>query len=256
MTDDGGEAADRVDREAEFWDDHALPLDDCLALIAEGPTPNTEALLDAVEPVAGTRVLDFACGSGLTAVWLAQRGARVVGVDVSPESIARAREVADAVGVELELQVIDGPVGDLGTFDAMLGRFALHHVDLTEYAPWLARHLKPGGPGAFLETVNSNPVLALSRKVLPGRFGVVKMGSDDERPLTRDDMELLKRYFRGVRRSVGELNFLTLIERRALKGRAPRLGRALRAADRALEHVPGSTALSYHQIVHLEGPPA
>ncbi|KKB97212.1 class I SAM-dependent methyltransferase, partial [Mycobacterium nebraskense] len=34
-------------------------------------------------PTAG-RALDLACGPGLTAVWLAMRGLRVEGLDVSP----------------------------------------------------------------------------------------------------------------------------------------------------------------------------
>jgi len=253
---EGGPAEERVDREAVFWDEHALPLDECLGLVEAGPPPNTSALLDAVEPLAGRRVLDFACGSGLTAAWLAQRGAQVVGVDVSPTSVERASEVAAALGLEVEVRVIDGPGEDLGTFDAMIGRFALHHVDLPAYAPWLAGLLRPGAPGAFLETVASNPLLAWSRGVLPGRFGVLKMGSDDEAPIDRAGLALLAEHFAGVRRSVGELNFLTLVDRRALKGRWPRMGRALRAADRALQRIPGSTGLSYHQIVHVEGPPA
>jgi SAM-dependent methyltransferase len=251
-----GPDATRIDREADFWDDHVFPLDECVRLIEAGPTPNTAAMLDAVEPVAGRRVLDFACGSGLTTAWLAQRGAQVVGVDASPASLARAREVADAVGVEVELRELPAPVGDLGAFDAMVGRFALHHVDLAEYAPWLARHLRPGTPGAFLETFATNPLLAVSRRVLPGRFGIVKMGSDDEAPLTRGDIEVLSRHFRGVRRSVGELTFLRLVDRRALHGRAPLFGRVLQAGDSALQHLPGSTSLSYHQIVHVQGPPA
>ncbi len=243
----------RPEREADFWDEHALPLDLCLELLSAGPDPNTEALLDAVEPVRGRRVLDFACGSGLTAVWLAQRGAEVVAVDVSPTSIDRAREVAAELGVEVDLRVISGPGDDLGTFDAMIGRFALHHVDLAAYVPWLAGLLRPGAPGAFLETFATNPLLALSRRALPGRFGVLKMGSDDERPLTRADVELIARHFDDVHRTVGELNFRTLVDRRALKGRLPLLGRALRGTDRALQRLPGSTGVSYHQVVHVRG---
>lgn len=247
------EADGRTDREAEFWDEHALPLDLCLELVAAGPEPNTAELLDAVGPVEGRRVLDFACGSGLTVAWLAQRGADVVGFDVSPASIERAGELLDALGLEADLRLGTGPEGDLGRFDAMIGRFALHHVDLEAYAPWLASHLEPGGRGAFLETMASNPVLAVSRRALPGRFGVLKMGSDDERPLRREDLDLLARHFDGVRRTVGELNFLTLIDRRALKGRLPVLGRALRGTDRLLQRLPGTTGLSYHQVVHVVG---
>jgi SAM-dependent methyltransferase len=243
---------DRTGREAEFWDDHALPLDLCLQLLAEGPDPNTAALLEAVEPVAGRRVLDFACGSGLTAAWLAQRGADVVAVDVSQASLDRAAEVAEAVEVSVDLRLVETPTVDLGAFDAIVGRFALHHVDLDQYLPWLARHLAPGGRAAFLETFTSNPVLALTRKALPGRFGVLKMGSDDEQPLRRRDLRLIEAQLGPVRRTVGELNFLKLVDRRALKGRWPRVGRVLSGTDHALERLPGTNWLSYHQIVVVE----
>lgn len=49
-------------------------------------------------PTTGT-ALDLACGRGPVAVWLAQRGLRVWGLDVSPVAVALARELADAYGV-------------------------------------------------------------------------------------------------------------------------------------------------------------
>jgi SAM-dependent methyltransferase len=50
-------------------------------------------------PVDG-RVLDLACGVGRHSIALARRGYRCVGVDISPEYIERARELAAAEGVE------------------------------------------------------------------------------------------------------------------------------------------------------------
>lgn len=49
-------------------------------------------------PTTG-RALDLACGSGATAVWLAQRGLTVCGVDVSAVAIEQARELARRHGV-------------------------------------------------------------------------------------------------------------------------------------------------------------
>ncbi|OBG59900.1 bifunctional 2-polyprenyl-6-hydroxyphenol methylase/3-demethylubiquinol 3-O-methyltransferase UbiG [Mycobacterium sp. E3339] len=46
-----------------------------------------------VLPTAGT-ALDLACGSGLGAVWLARRGLRVLGLDVSPVAVGQARDLA------------------------------------------------------------------------------------------------------------------------------------------------------------------
>jgi SAM-dependent methyltransferase len=55
--------------------------------------PHTQLL-----PTAG-RALDLACGPGLAAVWLAMRGLRVVGLDISPVAVGRARDLAQRAGV-------------------------------------------------------------------------------------------------------------------------------------------------------------
>jgi len=48
------------------------------------------------------RALDLACGEGRNAIWLARRGWRVTGVDLSDVAIERARKLAAAEGVEAE----------------------------------------------------------------------------------------------------------------------------------------------------------
>jgi len=56
-----------------------------------------------VEGLAPGRALDVACGEGRNAVWLAQRGWRVTAVDLSSVGLAKARDLAAARGVEVEL---------------------------------------------------------------------------------------------------------------------------------------------------------
>ncbi|HEY5148407.1 MAG TPA: class I SAM-dependent methyltransferase [Mycobacterium sp.] len=53
--------------------------------------------------------LDLACGQGSASVWLALRGLDVLGVDVSPLAIARARELAadNGVGRRCRFEVAD-----------------------------------------------------------------------------------------------------------------------------------------------------
>jgi len=57
-------------------------------------------------PVAGP-VLDLACGSGRAAVWLAQQGYRVTGIDHQPEALALARTLAAASGASVSLLAAD-----------------------------------------------------------------------------------------------------------------------------------------------------
>jgi SAM-dependent methyltransferase len=55
-----------------------------------------------VSDLAPGRALDVACGEGRNAVWLAERGWRVTGVDFSDVALAKAEQLADARGVEVE----------------------------------------------------------------------------------------------------------------------------------------------------------
>jgi SAM-dependent methyltransferase len=54
---------------------------------------------EALEP---GRALDLACGEGRNAVWLAERGWRVTGVDYSDVALEKARTLAAARGVDVE----------------------------------------------------------------------------------------------------------------------------------------------------------
>jgi SAM-dependent methyltransferase len=63
-----------------------------------------------VAELAGTapgRALDLACGEGRNAVWLAQQGWRVTGVDFSEVALAKAARLAESSGVEVEWVAAD-----------------------------------------------------------------------------------------------------------------------------------------------------
>jgi SAM-dependent methyltransferase len=51
-----------------------------------------DSLLAHLEPAAGARILDLACGKGRYSIYLANKGFDVTGVDLSPGSIAIARQ--------------------------------------------------------------------------------------------------------------------------------------------------------------------
>ena len=58
-------------------------------------------LLAEASGLAPGRALDLACGAGRNAVWLAERGFEVTGVDFSAVALAEARRLAAARGVEV-----------------------------------------------------------------------------------------------------------------------------------------------------------
>jgi SAM-dependent methyltransferase len=63
--------------------------------------PNRFLVAEAGDLPPG-RALDLACGEGRNAVWLAEQGWQVTGVDFSDVALAKARELAAARGVEAD----------------------------------------------------------------------------------------------------------------------------------------------------------
>jgi SAM-dependent methyltransferase len=94
-------------------------------------------------------VLDVGCGTGWLSCSIAQRhGSRVTGIDFNPVAIARAREVAAALGVAAEFEVADlflyrpsAPV------DLALSIGVLHHTEscLDGIATVCRDFVRPGG---------------------------------------------------------------------------------------------------------------
>jgi SAM-dependent methyltransferase len=242
-----------VERERDFWDHHIPSLKRAMREFDEGPDPNVEAMLKAVEPRPGRRILDVACGAGVTTAWLASMGASVVGVDLSPASIRRAQELFVHLGLDAELVV-----GDFGPstfpdrqFDGLVGRYALHHLDIDAVAGPLAALVKDGSKAAFVETFGTNPVLKFARDHLVGRFGIRRLGTLDEHPLVQYDLDVLKNAFGKIDVSAPEFRFLRLFDRQVLRYRSPRMTKALGWMDDELHHRVLSAKWSFHQLVVL-----
>jgi len=97
---------------------------------------------------SGSKVLDVACGSGQFALVAAREGAKVTGVDIAANSIARARIRAGAERLPARFEVGDAenlPFAD-GSFDyvvSLIGAMFAPHPDLV--AGELLRVCTPGG---------------------------------------------------------------------------------------------------------------
>ena len=64
-------------------------------------------LVAEVETLPPGQALDLACGEGRNAVWLAERGWDVTGVDFSSVGLDKARRLAEARGVSVQWEVAD-----------------------------------------------------------------------------------------------------------------------------------------------------
>jgi ubiquinone/menaquinone biosynthesis C-methylase UbiE len=101
-------------------------------------------LIAAEGDVRGRRLLDVGCGTGRLALALAERGAKVWGVDPSPEMIAEAQSVT---GRRVGLKVGEAeslPFKD-GWFERAVLRLVVHLIDRARAFPELVRVLAPGG---------------------------------------------------------------------------------------------------------------
>jgi len=79
---------------------------DSAGLIAGGSSLGSDeeaALREAVGDVAGLDAIHIQCHIAHDSISMARRGARVTGVDLSPAALAKARDLAERSGVELEL---------------------------------------------------------------------------------------------------------------------------------------------------------
>lgn len=64
-------------------------------------------LVEAAAELAPGKALEFGCGDGQDAVWLAQQGWAVTAVDPSAEALAEARQAAHLAGVTVTLVAAD-----------------------------------------------------------------------------------------------------------------------------------------------------
>ncbi|MGH7715534.1 MAG: class I SAM-dependent methyltransferase [Vulcanimicrobiaceae bacterium] len=89
-------------------------------------------ILERVEVPPDARVLDVAAGSGLLSRALARRAKEVVAVDITPEMLDRGREAAQREGIG-NVFFTEGAAEALpfedGSFDLVVTRFSLHHID-------------------------------------------------------------------------------------------------------------------------------
>ncbi|HUR33048.1 MAG TPA: class I SAM-dependent methyltransferase [Vicinamibacterales bacterium] len=163
--------------------------------------------------VSAKTVLDYGCGNGENSLPLAKRGARVIGVDVSADLLALARQRLTLHGVAEHATFLAGSAHDLplpdASVDAVMGIAILHHLDLALAAREVHRVLRPGGIAVFQEPVRNSRLLKTVRGLIPYRSEDV---SDYERPLTDAELRSFAAPFRDFQSRAFSLPFINLAQ--------------------------------------------
>ena len=115
-------------------------------------TPTAAQLVAFARVRAEDGVLDVGCGTGVVAVTAARRGARVTGLDLTPELLERARENAATAKVTIDFH--EGDVEHLpfdnSEFDVVLSQYGHMFAPRPDVAiAEMLRVLRPGGTIAF-----------------------------------------------------------------------------------------------------------
>ena len=149
-----------------------------------------EAEIGALPDVRGKDVVELGCGTAYFSAWLAKRGARVVGVDVTPAQLETARRCQRETGIEFQLieaSAEDVPLPD-ASFDLVVSEYGASIW--CDPALWLAeasRLVRPGGELVFLRNSTLTILCApdegpIQERLMRPQFGMYRMewpGADE-----------------------------------------------------------------------------
>jgi len=159
--------------------------------------------LARINEMPAQSVLEIGSGTESLALQLVCADFEFSSIDISEEAIAFAQTKTRLPQAKFSVQDAHRTNFKSGSFDLIIGRGVLHHLDIELACTEIKRVLKPGGRIVFGEPLDCNVLINLYRKCTP------KIRSSDEKPLSQRTLRLLQGQF-------GELNinyygFLTLV---------------------------------------------
>jgi len=137
-----------------WWDPHGdmRPLHDINPLRLDW--------IDRLATLAGKRVVDVGCGGGILAEAMAQRGARVTGIDLSAKPLRVAQLHALESGVMVDYRETDAEAlaAEMpASFEVVTCMEMLEHVPEPASTVQACSSLARAGGWVFFSTINRNP---------------------------------------------------------------------------------------------------
>ncbi len=151
-----------------------------------------------VQRCPGKQSLDYCCGAGEYALFMAEAGGQSWGIDISPASIKKAQSEAQRrnLGNKAIFATMDGEATTFTSnhFDLIVESGVLHHLDLERAYRELARILKPTGEAICIEALRHNVFIHFYRKMTPH----LRTAWETDHILGRAEIEMAKKYFGKV----------------------------------------------------------
>jgi ubiquinone/menaquinone biosynthesis C-methylase UbiE len=164
-----------------------------------------DKIMSILGNVKGKRICEIGCGEGGLANRMLQGGAYLSAIDIAEDVIKVAQKrnqtytpsramfsMMDACNLSFKDK----------SFDIVVGRAVLHHIDVIQAAKEASRVLKKGGRAIFVEPLAHNPIANLWRMLTPTER------TKNEYPLSYQDIKNMSRYFKSVKYE--EFNLLPL----------------------------------------------
>lgn len=132
-------------------------------------TREREAVLSALAPVEGQDILEIACGTGRFTVMLGERGADVIGMDISKPMMLQGVSKANRAGVDGRVGFIRGDAARLpfpdDSFDAVFAMRFFHLAPSPE--GFLSEMRRVSRETIFFDTFNSFSTRTVYNWLLP-----------------------------------------------------------------------------------------
>lgn len=155
----GSDLPDHVVTNRTFWTSEAARYVEPGRRSWADPEPSwgiwgvPESEVHLLPDVDGLDTIELGCGTAYVSAWLARRGARPVGVDITPAQLETARALQRQHGLEfplIETSAEAVPLPD-ASFDLAISEYgAAIWCDPYRWIPEAARLLRPGGRLVFL----------------------------------------------------------------------------------------------------------
>lgn len=141
--------------------------------------------------LSNTAVLEIGCGNGWNCKQVLDHGAaQVHGIDIAESKLNQALENFNDPRLTFSLQDIHEPME--GSYDLIIGRAVLHHVDYQRVLRQLYdNNLNSGGKMFFIEPMSEGLLTKVYWKLSP------HMHTPDERPFYARDIRWLEQAFPG-----------------------------------------------------------